>query len=229
MEVRHLHDWDVSVAEAKELQIRLAAEVVTKDEVFSPRFIAGTDISAPNSEGIATGAIVVVRYPELVPVEVKLVQLRVEFPYVPGLLSFREAPLLLAVWARLKCVPDLTLMDGQGVAHPRRLGLASHVGLFLDLPTIGCAKSRLIGKHGPIKGGPGSFSELYDRDQVIGVALCTKANTKPIYVSIGHKVSLGNAIHWVMKSCRKYRMPEPTRLAHLAASGRLEELDPQLR
>ncbi|MDY6834958.1 MAG: deoxyribonuclease V [Chloroflexota bacterium] len=225
MEVRHLHDWGVSIAEAKELQTHLAADVVTEYEVVDPRFIAGTDISAPNLEGIATGAIVVVRYPELVPVEIKLVRLRVTFPYVPGLLSFREAPLLLAAWTRIKCMPDLVLMDGQGIAHPRRLGLASHVGLFLDLPTIGCAKSRLIGKHDPVKSVPGNFSELYDKDQVIGVALCTKANTKPIYISIGHKVNLNNAIHWVMKSCGKYRIPEPTRLAHLAASGRLEELD----
>jgi len=147
---------------------------------------------------------------------------KVDFPYIPGLLTFREAPLALAAFERLEIAPGLILFDGQGVAHPRRMGLASHLGLFLDTPAIGCAKSRLCGSHAILGSEVGSYAELVDGDEVIGAALRTKAGVKPVYVSIGHKISLESAIHWVMRCCCGYRLPEPTRLAHLAAGGRLE-------
>ena len=170
---------------------------------------------------MARGAVVVLRLPELTLVESTVAEERVEFPYVPGFLSFREAPLLLAAWERLSLTPDLVVVDAQGIAHPRRLGLASHLGLFLDVPTIGCAKSRLCGRHGDPGEDPGSSAPLMDNGEVIGAALRTKRGTKPVYVSIGHKVDLEAALHWVMACCHGYRLPEPTRLAHLAAAGRL--------
>ena len=144
------------------------------------------------------------------------------FPYIPGLLSFREAPLLLAACERLTITPDLILVDGQGVAHPRRIGLASHLGLWLDTPTVGCAKSLLCGRHEAVGEEPGDFVEIVDREETIGVALRTKRGVKPVYVSIGHKISLESAIDWVLKCGRGYRLPEPTKLAHLAAGGSLK-------
>jgi len=217
-----LHHWDVSHGQAKALQVSLAKKVVTDDEGINPHLIAGVDISAPDSRGVARGAVVVLNYPELNLVEVKTVEREVTLPYIPGLLSFREAPLILAACEELSSVPDLILVDGQGIAHPRRLGLASHLGLFLDVPTVGCAKSILLGNHKPLGEKVGSYAELVDSEQVIGAALRTKLGTKPVYVSIGHKISLNSAIKWVLNCCRGYRLPEPTRLAHLVAGGNLK-------
>jgi len=222
VEIHKLHDWDVSHGQAKALQVSLAKKVVTDDEGINPHLIAGVDISSPDSRGIARGAVVVLNYPELNLVEVKTVEREVTLPYIPGLLSFREAPLILAACEELSSVPDLILVDGQGIAHPRRLGLASHLGLFLDVPTVGCAKSILLGNHKPLGEKVGSYAELVDSEQVIGAALRTKLGTKAIYVSIGHKISLNSAIKWVLNCCRGYRLPEPTRLAHLAAGGNLK-------
>lgn len=185
--------------------------------------VAGVDISAPNARGVAKGAVVVLSYPELALVDTSVVEQRIDFPYVPGLLSFREAPAAVAAFEKLILTPDLILVDAQGIAHPRRLGFASHLGLLLDAPTIGCAKSILCGKHQPLGIEAGCHAELIDNDEVVGAALRTKEHTTPIYVSIGHKVDLATALRWVMNCCRGYRLPEPTRLAHLAAGGRLPE------
>jgi len=216
-----LHGWQVSSAQALDIQRRLAAQVSRSSEVVTPRFIAGVDISAGNAQGVATGAVVVLQYPQLRAVEAKVVSGELNFPYIPGLLSFRETPLILAACQKLTITPDLILVDGQGIAHPRRMGLASHLGLFLNSPTIGCAKSVLCGTHEMPAIEPGSYAEVVDRDETIGVALRTKLGVKPVYVSIGHKIDLQTAIHWVLKCCRGYRLPEPTRLAHLAAGGNL--------
>jgi len=221
MQVQDLHPWQVTPSQAQGIQQRLAPLVSKKNEIASPTFIAGVDISKPNAQGIATGAIVVLVYPQLTVVETKVEEQRIDFPYVPGLLSFRELPLILAACQKLTTTPELILVDGQGIAHPRRLGLASHLGLLLNISTIGCAKSILCGKHGSLETMPGSFAEMRNAGEIIGAALRTKLGTKPIYVSIGHKVDLPSAISWVMKCCQGYRIPEPTRLAHLAASGHL--------
>ncbi len=170
---------------------------------------------------MATGAVVVLQYPELRVVETKIARGKLDFPYIPGLLSFRESPLTLAACQKLTTTPDLILVDGQGIAHPRRLGLASHLGLFLNTPAVGCAKSLLCGSHEAPRIEPGSYTEVVDRGETIGAALRTKLGVKPIYISIGHKVDLQTAIYWVLKCCRGYRLPEPTRLAHLAAGGNL--------
>jgi len=221
MRVLTLHEWEVSSARAREIQLSLAKRVVTEDEVIAPRFIVGIDLSSPNAQGVARGAVVVLRYPEFSIVEVKVAESKITFPYIPGLLSFREAPLILTACEKLCNVPELILIDGQGIAHPRRFGLASHVGLFLDLPTIGCAKSILCGQHQTLGEKAGSHAELIDKGEVIGAALRTKSGVKPIYVSVGHKIDLASALQWVIKCCRGYRLPEPTRLAHLAAGGML--------
>ena len=221
MRVRALHGWDVSVARAREIQLSLAKKVVTENGVINPCLVAGIDISAPDAQGVASGAVVVLRYPELSIVELEIAQGKLTLPYIPGLLSFRESPLILAACEKLCNVPDLILIDGQGIAHPRRVGLASHVGLFLDLPTIGCAKSILCGQHQPVGEEAGSHAELLDDGELIGAALRTKSGVRPIYVSVGHKIDLASALQWVIKCCRGYRLPEPTRLAHLAAGGML--------
>jgi deoxyribonuclease V len=219
MRVHALHGWEVSVAQARELQLSLAKSVVTENEVIDPCLVAGIDISSPDAQGVASGAVVVLRYPELSIVEIEVAQGKVKLPYIPGLLSFRESPLILAACEKLYNVPDLILIDGQGIAHPRRFGLASHVGLFLDLPTIGCAKSILCGHHQPVGEEAGSHAELLDNGELIGAALRTKSGVRPIYVSVGHKIDLTSALQWVINCCRGYRLPEPTRLAHLAAGG----------
>jgi len=221
MRVHALHGWEVSVAQARELQLSLAQRVVTENGVINPRFVAGVDISAPDAQGVANGAVVVLRYPELDIVEVEIAQGRLTLPYIPGLLSFRESPLILSACKKIRNVPDLILIDGQGIAHPRRFGLASHVGLFLDLPTIGCAKSILCGQHRPVGEDAGSHAELLDNGELIGEALRTKSGVRLIYISVGHKIDLASALQWVINCCRGYRLPEPTRLAHLAAGGML--------
>jgi deoxyribonuclease V len=174
MRVQELHDWQVSVAQAREIQLSLAKRVSTENRVVNPRLIAGIDISAPDAQGVARGAVVVLRYPELDTIEVKEARSKIGFPYVPGLLSFREGPLILGACEELDNVPDLVLVDGQGIAHPRRFGLASHVGLVLDLPTVGCAKSILCGQHECLGGEAGSQAELLDKGELIGAALRTK-------------------------------------------------------
>ncbi len=225
VKVGSLHGWRVSPSQAAEIQLKMASLVSRTNELTSPRYIAGVDISVDRARGMGRGAVVVLSYPELEIAEVQKIEDSIDFPYVPGLLSFREAPITLAACAKLEITPDLFLVDGQGVAHPRRLGLASHLGLFLDRPTIGCAKSRLIGSHFEPAQEAGSHAELLDKDEVIGAALRTKAEVNPIYVSIGHKVDLESAIYWTLQCCQGYRLPEPTRLAHLAAGGNLSQKD----
>jgi len=226
MKVERLHSWQVSPGEAINIQAGLAGQVSRVNHVTALHFIAGVDVSVLRVGGVGRGAVVVLSYPELEVVEMRVAEGKIDFPYVPGLLSFRELPLLLAACEKLNITPDLILVDGQGILHPRRAGLASHLGLLLDTPTIGCAKSRLCGSHGVLGGPPGSYCEVVDRDETIGVALRTKPGVKPLYVSIGHKVDLEAAIYWVLGCCRGYRLPEPTRCAHLAAGGNLKTVAP---
>jgi len=221
VKINSLHGWDVSVGQAIELQFDLARHVETDYEGADPVLIAGVDISSPRVRGLARAAVVVLSYPDLRMVEVRAVEGEISFPYVPGLLSFRECPLILAACEELMNAPDLVLVDGQGIAHPRRLGLAAHIGLFLDRPTIGCAKSILCGRHDALGGERGSHAELFDKGDCVGAALRTRSGVKPIYVSVGHKIDLASALQWVLECCRGYRLPEPTRLAHLAAAGRV--------
>lgn len=221
MKALRLHDWQMGIAEAKRVQRDLAASVVRRGGISAPTLIAGADISGEDAEGNVRTAVVVLSYPELALVDESVVSMRPGLPYVPGLLSFREVPLLLAAFEGITAVPDVLIADAQGIAHPRRMGLASHLGLFLDVPTIGCAKSVLCGRHCDLGEEPGDSAPLVDKDEVIGAALRTKKAVKPVYVSIGHRVDLDTAVRWVLACCRGYRLPEPTRLAHLAAAGKL--------
>ena len=211
----------MSPAEAIKLQNELAGEVSRTGEIYTPRTVAGADISVNRWAKTGTAAVVVLSFPGLELLEVKVITDSLTFPYVPGLLSFREAPLVLAACEELAITPDILMVDGQGIAHPRRIGLASHLGLFLDIPAIGCAKSRLCGSHDEPGKERGSHTELTDNGEVIGAVVRTRTGVKPVYVSVGHKIDLRAAIAVTLGCCRGYRLPEPTRLAHLAAGGHL--------
>ena len=219
LNILQLHPWDVSLQEASAIQSDLASRVSRTSTVPErPRFIAGMDLSPPDSDGVTRGAVVVMSISDLEVVEVKRSEGVPPFPYVPGYLSFRESPVLLGALEKLTVTPDLVLIDGQGLAHPRRFGIACHVGVLADLPTIGCAKSILRGKHAPLGSERGSWSYLMDKHEVVGAALRTRDKVSPVYISIGHKVDLDTAMRYVLASSKGYRMPEPTRLAHQAAA-----------
>jgi deoxyribonuclease V len=215
------HDWRVTTARAREIQIELAGQVSRVGTVGNPTLIAGVDVSVNKYAKTGTAAVVVLRCPAMEIVETGLVTAHVDFPYVPGLLTFREAPLILAAFAKLALTPDLVVVDGQGIAHPRRIGLAAHLGLCLGIPAIGCAKSRLIGEYEEPANEAGSYTELTDNGEVIGAVVRTRDGVKPLYVSIGHMIDLPSAVDCVLDCCRGYRLPEPTRLAHMAAGGNL--------
>ena len=221
MEIHSLHDWDLTTEEARETQKNLARKVIYTNFMVKPRLIAGLDVSVSRFNRAGRAAVVLLGYPSLDLVEMETAEGEIRFPYVPGLLSFREVPLVLEACRKLTCKPDLILVDGQGIAHPRRFGIASHIGLLLNIPTIGCAKSRLIGMHDTVPDEVGKYSYLVDNDEIIGAAVRTRRGVNPIYISIGHKVDLPTAIHWSLKCCKGYRLPEPTRFAHLAANGGL--------
>jgi deoxyribonuclease V len=180
--------------------------------------VAGLDCALSKDTQSIYAAAVVFSFPELELIETVSAKGSLTFPYVPGLLSFREAPVCLKAAAKLKCTPDLWLIDGQGVAHPRRLGLASHLGLFLKMLTIGCAKSRLIGSYEESKSKKGNFSWLYDKDEKIGAVVRTRTNVKPLFISPGHLCNFDNAIEYTLECTTKYRLPEPTRIAHQTVS-----------
>jgi deoxyribonuclease V len=212
--------WVKTVAEAKKIQEQLRDRVITRDCFERIKYVAGVDLGFKDNYRISQAAIALLSFPELELVETAIASIPTAFPYVPGYLSFREVPAILAAFPQLKITPDLILCDGQGLAHPRRFGLACHLGVLLDLPTIGVAKSLLIGKHETLSTTKGSYQPLIDRGETIGVVLRSRDNVKPIYVSIGHKISLDSAIAYVLQCLTKYRLPETTRWADKLASGK---------
>lgn len=211
--------WDLSPQEAIALQRELAARVRCEDDFPPPRWIAGVDVSTSRGAEDGYAAIVVLRVPELEIVDVAEARMPLPMPYIPGLLSFREVPVALAAYARLKVEPDLIMVDGQGRAHPRRFGIACHLGVLLDKPTIGCAKSILVGTHDDLPPERGSTAPLVHRQEVVGVAVRTKNKVNPVFVSCGHRISMESAVRWVLDCARGYRLPEPTRQAHLASNA----------
>lgn len=227
MKARHLHPWDISPSQAVDIQRRLANRVEIRPLNKAPTFVAGLDISGVDSDGCATAAVVVLSYPYLEIIECRVASSEVPFPYIPGLLSFRETPTLSPVLESLSVQPDILLIDGQGIAHPRRFGIACHLGLLFDIPTIGCAKSRLIGAFDEPALSKGSHTFLWDEDEVIGAAFRSRDGTRPIFISVGHKVDLVSALRIVRSCSLKYRIPEPTRLAHLAAAGKIAPFVPE--
>jgi deoxyribonuclease V len=222
MEFFPAHDWKVDSCQARDLQSRLSRSVIRYGSKLAPHTIAGIDVSITRFSKIGRAAVVVLNWPSLEPIDLSMAEGKIDFPYIPGLLSFREAPLVLEAWKRLRVHPDLIMVDGQGIAHPRRLGIASHLGIILDVVSIGCAKSRLIGENKVLSECAGTHEPLFDHGEVIGAAVRTRRAVKPVYVSIGHKIDLESSISWVLKCCRGLRLPEPTRLAHLAAGGHLD-------
>ncbi len=205
------HPWTVSPKRAIEIQRSLAADVVRRGSIRSLRLAAGADIAFSADGGACIAGVVLWDVQDQCVLEQHVVRRPVPFPYVPGLLSFREAPAIAAALRKLRREPDVFLFDGQGYAHPRRFGLACHVGLWLDRPSIGCAKSILVGSCDEPASEKGAQTPLIHKDERIGVALRTRDGVKPIYVSVGHKLSLVSAATIVLKCCTKYRLPEPTR------------------
>jgi deoxyribonuclease V len=218
MRPRLRHRWDLDVASARALQGRLRARVVERDEPGPVRLVAGADVSYDRGSPLLYAAFVVLDAATLDVVEEASVCERARFPYVPGYLSFREIPPLLDAAARLRCRPDLLVADGHGRAHPRRFGFASHLGVVLDLPTIGCAKSRLVGEHREPGPRRGARAALRDAGEVIGAVLRTQDRVKPLYVSVGHRVTLGGAVRAVLRFAPRHRLPEPVRAAHAAVN-----------
>ncbi len=212
------HRWDLAPEEARAVQKRLRSLLQVEDDFGDVRLVAGTDVGFEDGGTITRAAVVVLRFPELTLVEHAISRRPTAFPYVPGLLSFREAPAILEALGCLGARPDLLLCDGAGYAHPRRFGLACHLGLLSDIPAIGVAKSRLIGRHDPVPDERGAWQPLKDRDEVIGAVLRTRPGTQPLYISVGNRISLASAVDWTLRCTRGYRLPETTRWAHRLAS-----------
>lgn len=207
------HRWDLTPGEAVALQKQLRERVQTTNG-FDPeavQSVAGIDVSL---KGEGQAAVVVLSYPDLRPLDRAVATAKLSFPYVPGLLSFRESPLVLAALEKLRVLPDLLMIDGQGYAHPRRFGIACHLGLLTGIPALGCAKSILVGAYESLGEEPGAQAPLVDRGEVIGAVLRSKARTNPLIVSIGHKIDLPTAVQFVQGCLRGYRLPETTRAAH---------------
>lgn len=219
MHITPLHEWPTSIEDAKAIQENFRNQVITSARLRTVEYVAGIDIGFENQGKITRAAIAVLNFPDLELVEQQVVRDKTRFPYVPGYLSFREVPAALKAFEKLRITPDLLLCDGQGIAHPRRFGLACHLGLWTGLPSIGVAKSRLIGSHKEVASEKGNWQPLLDDKEVIGAVLRTRTNVAPVFVSIGHKIDLQTAINYTLRCTTKYRLPETTRWAHKLASG----------
>ncbi len=231
------HSWQVSAAQAKSIQADLARQVITEGNITSVRYIAGLDVgfdTHTHNQIMARAAIAVLRLPELALCDYVIHRQKVSFPYLPGLLSFRECPVILGALERLRVAPDLLLCDGQGIAHPRRFGIACHVGILTGIPSLGVAKSRLIGEHAQVPNRKGHWTPLLvksegtnstvtDENETIGAVLRTRVDVKPLFISVGHKIDLNLALQMVMACVTRYRLPETTRWADGLASQRAQQ------
>jgi len=217
MNIPSLHDWHLSTQEAIALQTKLARDVL--DDIPLPlsaiRTIAGIDVSVKDDN--STAAVVVLSFPELIVIESARAKMPTPFPYIPGLLSFREIPVILRAFEDIQTVPDVLMVDGMGRIHPRKLGIACHLGLWLNLPSLGVGKTPFIGTHAPLSSEKGASTHILYHDEVLGVALRTRENVKPLYISVGHKLDLDSAIAITLACVGKYRQPEPIRQAHNTA------------
>lgn len=216
------HPWQLTPAEAAVLQNEFRQRVERIDRLPAIRHVAGVDVGFEAGGRVMRAAVAVLAFPGLELVETSVARCPTAFPYVPGLLAFRELPAVLAALARLNITPDLILCDGQGIAHPRRFGIASHLGVLLDVPTIGVAKTRLTGRHDEPPDVKGAWTPLIDGAETIGAVMRTRAGVKPVYVSIGHRVSLETAIELTLACVTRYRLPETTRHAHHLASAKMD-------
>ncbi len=216
------HSWNLSEPEACLLQKAIATKVTKEDQLNDIRFIAGADVAYEKHSDRLVVAVVILDASTLDVVDTVTAEDKAQFPYIPGLFSFRELPSLVKAFAKLQHIPDLIVCDGQGIAHPRRFGLASHLGIIFDMPTIGCGKTRLLGEHEELDAERGAIAPLVDKDEVIGNVLRTQNGINPIYVSIGHRISLATACEWILKLSPKYRLPETTRQADQAVRNALK-------
>lgn len=217
MQIIHCHEWNLTPQQAIQLQGELRKEIISDQpiDMSSVRLVAGVDVSVKNE--VSQAAVVVLTFPELQVIETVLSHRPTPFPYIPGLLSFREGPVLEEAFEKLQNVPDVFIFDGMGIAHPRRIGIAAHMGLWLQKPTIGCGKTLLIGHFTEPGREKGAHSPLIDRKEVIGEVLRTRDDTKPVFISPGHLADIPTSVEFVMRCTPKYRLPEPIRQAHNAA------------
>jgi deoxyribonuclease V len=221
MKITPLHEWNLTPAEAVQLQKQLAFEVLKEDSFNAPvKTVAGIDLGYDAKNNTSRAVVVVLKFPELELVESAEAVLPIQFPYIPGLLSFRETPVAIKALEKLTVAPDLILCDGQGLAHPRRFGIACHIGLITDVPTLGAAKSLLVGKFENLGETRGSVAPLIHKSEFVGAAVRTKDKVQPVYISVGHRISLDTAVKYVLQCAPKYRLPETTRLADKMASYR---------
>ncbi len=219
MDILDLHPWNVTHEEAVKIQKCLRDKVILKRIDKRINYIAGLDVSYAKGANAVWAGVVVLDFPSLVKIEEGWIQKKVSFPYIPGLLGFREIPALLEVLRKIEVEPDLIFCDGQGIAHPRGLGIASHLGVLLHKPTIGCAKSRLVGEFDPVGQDRGDYVYLRYQNRVIGAVVRTRSRVKPIFISPGYGVMLQDCIRFVLETCPTYRIPEPTRQAHLLVNS----------
>lgn len=217
MEIKHLHEWDLKPPDAIQLQKDLAEQVIndTPIDIDAVNLVAGVDVSVKNN--VSQAAVVVMTYPELEIIETVRSQKPTTYPYIPGLLTFREGPVLEDAFKQVENVPDVFIFDGMGQIHPRKMGIASHLGLWLDKPTIGCGKTHFIGDYADPAIEKGNYSILTHRGEPLGVVLRTRTNVKPVYISVGHRADITSAVQLVLACTPKYKLPRPIRQAHIAA------------
>ena len=226
--IKYLHHWNVTYKEAVDIQQELKQRIIIHDKDFPEeiKVIAGADISYSKKSDLFYAAVILMEFPAMAIIEEKTIIERAPFPYIPGLLSFREGPALLKIFETLYHVPDVVIFDGQGIAHPRGIGLASHMGLFLDIPTIGCAKKKLVGRYDEVGSEAGDYTDLILNEEIIGAVLCTKRKVKPLFISSGHKIGIRKSIEIILLCCKGYKLPEPTRRAHLLVNQiRLKDIN----
>jgi len=224
IKLKHVHAWNITPAEARDIQLALKEQVIRQDHLGKKiRFVTGVDVGFENNGTVTRAAVATLTFPQLELFEYAIARRETVFPYIPGFLSFREIPAVLDALNRLGQLPDILLCDGQGLAHPRRFGIACHLGVLTDIPSIGVAKTRLLGEHGPVPEKKGGFAVLTDNNEEVGAVLRTRTGVKPVYVSLGHRISLPSAIDVVMQCVTKYRLPETTRWADRIASNRTGE------
>ncbi|MEH1895494.1 MAG: deoxyribonuclease V [Nostoc sp.] len=221
MKIYQDHAWPSTLEEAIVIQEKLRDRVITEDKLREPiQYVAGVDMGFEADGTISRAAVAVLSFPDLQVIETSLAHRPTTFPYVPGFLSFREIPAVLDALEKITTIPDIILCDGQGIAHPRRLGIACHLGLLIDMPTIGVAKSRLVGKYEELPEAKGSTQPLIYNGETVGVVLRSRTGVKPLYISCGHRISLPTAIDYVLRCTPKYRLPETTRIADKLASAK---------
>jgi len=218
MKCLDLHSWDLPYKEAVKIQQALRNRLVLDAPKMDLKLVAGADVSYSKGSDLFFSSVVVLEMPEMRILEEVTAMGKMNFPYIPGLLSFREAPILIKAFEKVKNIPDVVIFDGQGTAHPRGLGLACHMGLVLDFPTIGCAKKILVGDYDPVGSEVGEHTPIVFKGDTVGSALRTRKNVKPVFISPGHRMDVPFAVEVVLKTCRGYKLPEPTRQAHLAVN-----------